>query len=70
MAKELQKKVFDREEVLKTVREIVRGLCHIHKQGIIHLDLSRDNILFDSKGVAKIGDFGLGTFHMVYVGDL
>ncbi|KAL6541864.1 hypothetical protein OROGR_011350 [Orobanche gracilis] len=54
--------LFDREEMMKIVTKIVSGLCHIHKQGVIHLDLSKDNIFIDSKRVAKIADFGLAVF--------
>ncbi|KAL6576666.1 Mitosis inhibitor protein kinase wee1 [Orobanche minor] len=54
-------KLIDKETV-KMIREIASGLCHIHKQGVIHLDLSKDNIFIDSEGVAKIADFGLAVF--------
>ncbi|KAL6576667.1 Mitosis inhibitor protein kinase wee1 [Orobanche minor] len=63
LGKELEKRLskskkdmefFDREEMLKIIREIASGLYHIHKQGVIHLDLSKDNIFIASEGVAKI----------------
>lgn len=39
---------------------IVQGLHHLHTQrpAIIHRDLTATNVLVDSRGVAKIGDFG------------
>ncbi|KAE8225187.1 hypothetical protein CF319_g2031 [Tilletia indica] len=39
--------------------EILSGLDHIHKTGIVHFDLKPANILVSSSGSAKIADFGL-----------
>ncbi|HVE70478.1 MAG TPA: sigma 54-interacting transcriptional regulator [Thermoanaerobaculia bacterium] len=39
--------------------QIAGGLHHIHRLGIIHLDLKPSNILVSDDGVAKIMDFGL-----------
>lgn len=41
------------------VKDIVNGVRFIHKHQLVHADLKSDNILIDSKGKAKIGDFGL-----------
>ena len=40
--------------------DIARGLNHFHTENpaIIHRDLTATNVLLDSNGVAKIGDFG------------
>ncbi|KAJ6917431.1 hypothetical protein NC652_019703 [Populus alba x Populus x berolinensis] len=43
-------------------RQIVEGLAHIHAQGIIHRDLTPNNIFFDARNDIKIGDFGLAKF--------
>lgn len=45
-------------ETANILRQIVSGLAHIHKMGVIHRDLKPANIFF-SEGQVKIGDFGL-----------
>jgi Nif-specific regulatory protein len=41
------------------ILQIASGLHHIHRLGIVHLDLKPSNILVSDDGVAKIMDFGL-----------
>ncbi|KAG6390233.1 hypothetical protein SASPL_147965 [Salvia splendens] len=43
------------------MQQILRGLEHCHSQGILHRDIKGANILFESNGALKIGDFGLAT---------
>lgn len=40
----------------------MEGLAHVHSQGIIHRDLTPNNIFFDVRNDIKIGDFGLAKF--------
>eukprot|EP01134_Creolimax_fragrantissima_P007534 CFRG7534T1 len=49
------------ELIWRLFRQIVEGLCHIHKKGMIHRDLKPSNIFLDGDGIIKIGDFGLAT---------
>ena len=51
---------FDKDFAWHLFRQIVEGLGHIHGQGIIHRDLTPNNIFFDARNDIKIGDFGLG----------
>lgn len=53
---------FDKELAWHLFRQIVEGLGHIHGQGIIHRDLTPNNIFFDARNDIKIGDFGLAKF--------
>ncbi|KAL8263633.1 hypothetical protein R6Q59_021763 [Mikania micrantha] len=53
---------FDKKVAWHLFRQIVEGLAHIHGQGIIHRDLTPNNIFFDARNDIKIGDFGLAKF--------
>ncbi|MBL7498266.1 protein kinase [Frankia sp. CN7] len=38
---------------------IAAGLAHAHERGILHRDIKMANVLFDTAGMAKLGDFGI-----------
>ncbi len=47
------------DEATWIIFNICEGLRYAHKQGIIHLDLKPQNILFGTDGSVKISDWGL-----------
>jgi serine/threonine protein kinase len=51
------------EEILKLIRGIAAGMCHLHKRNIVHRDLAARNILLTSEGDPKIsvGNFFLSV---------
>jgi serine/threonine protein kinase len=40
-------------------KDIVAGMAHLHKEGIVHRDLAARNLLLNDELVLKITDFGL-----------
>ncbi|CAO2827808.1 unnamed protein product, partial [Amaranthus hypochondriacus] len=58
----LENKSIRIDDVWDTINEICSGLEYIHNQGVIHRDLTLQNIFLDQAGVAKIGDFGIARF--------
>jgi len=50
---------FDEHHAALYFVDIMHGLAHLHKNRIVHRDLKPENILLDSRGFAKIGDFGV-----------
>jgi serine/threonine protein kinase len=45
------------DDVLRLGRQLCRGLSHLHERGLIHRDVSPDNIWLDEHHVAHLGDF-------------
>jgi serine/threonine protein kinase len=45
------------DEVLRLGRQLSRGLAHLHRRGLIHRDVSPDNVWLDEHHVAHLGDF-------------
>jgi serine/threonine protein kinase len=41
---------------------LLSGLHHLHERLIIHRDLKMSNLLYNSRGVIKIADFGMSRF--------
>ena len=45
------------EIILRFARQLCRGLSHIHQKGVLHRDVTLDNIRLDERQVAHLGDF-------------
>lgn len=47
--------------VWHVIHDVTAGLDHIHNFGMVHLDIKPANLLIDSLGDIKIGDYGMTT---------
>ncbi|KAG6623953.1 CAMK protein kinase [Phytophthora cinnamomi] len=45
------------------LRDVVRGLLCMKRNGLAHRDISLENVLLDAEGVCHLCDFGLATQH-------
>ncbi len=50
-----------REDAVRLVLDVLRGLAWLHASGIVHRDLKPSNVLLASDGRAKIADFGTAS---------
>ena len=62
--------LFSVENAVKILEQIAPGLDEAHSKGIVHRDLKPGNILFTSKGVALISDFGIAKFTQGEAGNM
>lgn len=62
------------ELVTSTMAEVALGLACAHDQGLVHRDVSPDNVMVSSTGVAKVVDFGIARpqtgGHLTATGEL
>ncbi|KAG9457009.1 hypothetical protein H6P81_001517 [Aristolochia fimbriata] len=53
---------FTEPQVKCYMQQLLLGLEHCHKRGVLHRDIKGSNLLIDNNGNLRIGDFGLATF--------
>jgi serine/threonine protein kinase/tetratricopeptide (TPR) repeat protein len=51
-------------EIIPVLLEVSQALEYAHERGVVHRDLKPGNILFDSRGHAKLADFGVAEMAM------
>ncbi|GAB2218767.1 hypothetical protein Droror1_Dr00001999 [Drosera rotundifolia] len=54
---------FTESQVKCYMRQLLSGLEHCHKNGVLHRDIKGSNLLLDNEGILKIADFGLATLY-------
>ncbi|XP_055350823.1 serine/threonine-protein kinase 25-like isoform X2 [Paramacrobiotus metropolitanus] len=57
--KDLAKRKLAFEEIVDIAQQVLRGLHHLHVNGIVHRDLKCQNVLVGMDGTIKLADFGL-----------
>lgn len=62
LSERIKAQTFSVQEAVKIIEQIAPGLDEAHSKGIVHRDLKPANILFTSKNVPLISDFGIAKF--------
>jgi serine/threonine-protein kinase len=54
-----EKKTLEPEEIRNIICQMSAGLEHAHEEGVLHRDLSPENVMIDRKGNVYVMDFGI-----------
>ncbi|KAL3714989.1 hypothetical protein ACJRO7_006833 [Eucalyptus globulus] len=52
---------FSEPQIKCYMKQLLSGLDHCHKHGVLHRDIKGSNLLIDNNGILKIADFGLAS---------
>ena len=55
----IKEKKISEEEMLSIFKDVLKGLGHAHRKGIVHRDIKPSNIMITQDKTAKIMDFGI-----------
>ena len=53
----------EEKEIIKILKQLLSALKLMHSKGVMHRDITPDNILLDEKNNVKITDFGISAIH-------
>ncbi|KAI7752324.1 hypothetical protein M8C21_014811 [Ambrosia artemisiifolia] len=54
---------FTEPQIKCLIKQLLSGLEHCHRNGVLHRDIKGSNLLIDDDGILKIADFGLASFY-------
>jgi len=70
LSERIKSKVMGIKEAARVLGQIAPGLDEAHSKGIVHRDLKPSNILFDSKDIPYISDFGIAKLSRAQVSNV
>lgn len=54
---------FKEAQIKCYLMQLLRGLCYLHDNHILHRDMKAANLLINNKGILQIADFGLARHY-------